>query len=311
MPAGSLILPAGVRPGRSAGQLRLQDSATTSEIELHPGAVQVIDLPPGRVGLAEIEFRDAVLMPSGPASSRWKSAAGWAASWWISATSRCASPTGRTRGGRPSRPGSVGCGRRWTNERVRTVRRHRGRARAGAHRRPADPRLLADDPLPARARRLGARRPRRCHRARHGDRGAHARTRARRGRPDNQRRRPQVEQGRRGACYHCRRVARPPVGGCRGRTRRDAIGGPPGHGRPDGQARGSERGAPTPPGSRQMVGRRRRPPRQAGRRQGEPSPGRHAALRGERALVRGSRGAPRDRGVTGGRRRPRPATASR
>ena len=63
MPAGSLILPAGVRPGRSAGQLRLQDSATTSEIELHPGAVQVIDLPPGRTGRAEIEFRDEVQMP--------------------------------------------------------------------------------------------------------------------------------------------------------------------------------------------------------------------------------------------------------
>ena len=63
MPAGSLILPAGVKPGRSAGQLRLLDSATTSEIELHPGAVQVIDLPPGRTGRADIEFRDAVQMP--------------------------------------------------------------------------------------------------------------------------------------------------------------------------------------------------------------------------------------------------------
>ena len=52
-----------MRVASSAGQLRLRDSATTSEIELHPGAVQVIDLPPGRVGLAEIEFRDAVLMP--------------------------------------------------------------------------------------------------------------------------------------------------------------------------------------------------------------------------------------------------------
>ena len=63
MPAGSLILPAGVRPGRSAGQLRLRESASTSEIELHPGAIQVIDLPPGRTGRADIEFRDAVRMP--------------------------------------------------------------------------------------------------------------------------------------------------------------------------------------------------------------------------------------------------------
>lgn len=63
MPVGSLVLPAGIRPGRSAGQLRLTESASTSEIELHPGAVQVIDLPPGRTGRADLEFRDAVRMP--------------------------------------------------------------------------------------------------------------------------------------------------------------------------------------------------------------------------------------------------------
>lgn len=63
MPLGSLILPAGVRPGRSAGHLRLKDPTSTSEIELHPGAVQVIDLPPGRTGRADLEFRDAVRLP--------------------------------------------------------------------------------------------------------------------------------------------------------------------------------------------------------------------------------------------------------
>jgi hypothetical protein len=63
MPLGSLILPAGVRPGRSAGRLRLKDASSTSEIELHPGAVQVIDLPPGRNGRADLEFRDAVRLP--------------------------------------------------------------------------------------------------------------------------------------------------------------------------------------------------------------------------------------------------------
>jgi hypothetical protein len=64
MPLGSLILPAGVRPGRSAGHIRLKDPISTSEIELHPGAVQVIDLPPGRAGRADIDFRDAVRMPT-------------------------------------------------------------------------------------------------------------------------------------------------------------------------------------------------------------------------------------------------------
>ncbi len=60
MPLGSLILPSGIRPGRVAGRLRLKDSASVSEIELHPGTVQVIDLPPGRTGRAELDFRDAV-----------------------------------------------------------------------------------------------------------------------------------------------------------------------------------------------------------------------------------------------------------
>jgi hypothetical protein len=32
-------------------------------MELHPGSVQVIDLPPGRTGRADLDFRDAVRMP--------------------------------------------------------------------------------------------------------------------------------------------------------------------------------------------------------------------------------------------------------
>jgi hypothetical protein len=60
MPLGSLILPAGVRQGRSAGHLRLKGAASVQEIELHPGVVQVVDLPPGRAARADIEFRDAV-----------------------------------------------------------------------------------------------------------------------------------------------------------------------------------------------------------------------------------------------------------
>jgi hypothetical protein len=60
MPLGSLIMPAGIKPGRSAGQLRLKGSASASEIELHPGSVQVVDLPPGSAARADLEFRDAV-----------------------------------------------------------------------------------------------------------------------------------------------------------------------------------------------------------------------------------------------------------
>jgi hypothetical protein len=60
MPLGCLVLPAGVKSGRTAGQLRLQGIDTISEIELHPGAIQVVDLPPGRTAKAEFEFRDSV-----------------------------------------------------------------------------------------------------------------------------------------------------------------------------------------------------------------------------------------------------------
>jgi hypothetical protein len=60
IPLGALILPAGIKPGRNAGYLRLKNAGSVSEIELHPGAVQVVDLPPGIGARADLEFRDAV-----------------------------------------------------------------------------------------------------------------------------------------------------------------------------------------------------------------------------------------------------------
>ena len=60
LPLGCLILPAGVKPGRAAGRLRLKGAGSVSEIELQAGAVQVVDLPPGRAAKADIDFRDAV-----------------------------------------------------------------------------------------------------------------------------------------------------------------------------------------------------------------------------------------------------------
>jgi hypothetical protein len=60
MPLGSLVIPAGIRPGRSAGFLRLKGLPTSTEIELHPGSVQVVDLPPGRAARADFDFRDPV-----------------------------------------------------------------------------------------------------------------------------------------------------------------------------------------------------------------------------------------------------------
>jgi hypothetical protein len=60
IPLGALILPAGIKQGRNAGYLRLKNAGSVSEIELHPGAVQVVDLPPGIGARADLEFRDAV-----------------------------------------------------------------------------------------------------------------------------------------------------------------------------------------------------------------------------------------------------------
>lgn len=60
IPLGCLVLPAGVKSGRTAGKLRLQGTDPISEIELHPGAIQVIDLSPGRTARADFEFRDTV-----------------------------------------------------------------------------------------------------------------------------------------------------------------------------------------------------------------------------------------------------------
>jgi hypothetical protein len=60
LPLGSLVVPAGVRPGKSAGHLKLKGTTYVSEIELHPGAIQVVDLPGARSATAELEFRDAV-----------------------------------------------------------------------------------------------------------------------------------------------------------------------------------------------------------------------------------------------------------
>ena len=62
LPMATLVVPAGIKPGKSAGELKLKGSGYVSEIELHPGAIQVVDLPSGRSATAELNFRDAVTL---------------------------------------------------------------------------------------------------------------------------------------------------------------------------------------------------------------------------------------------------------
>jgi len=59
-PLGSVITPAGLRPGRSVGALHLHGQAGTRDLELRPGGLSVVDLPAGAAATAELLFHDTV-----------------------------------------------------------------------------------------------------------------------------------------------------------------------------------------------------------------------------------------------------------
>lgn len=59
-PLGSVVTPAGLRPGRSVGALHLHDANGTRALELRPGGLSRVDLPPGAVATAELQFNDNV-----------------------------------------------------------------------------------------------------------------------------------------------------------------------------------------------------------------------------------------------------------
>jgi hypothetical protein len=61
-PLGSVISPQGLRAGRSAGHLTIRAGAGQSELELVPGALQLVDLPPGQVATAEFAFAEPVVL---------------------------------------------------------------------------------------------------------------------------------------------------------------------------------------------------------------------------------------------------------
>jgi hypothetical protein len=62
LPLGSVIMPTGMRQGRSAGKLTLRprDSKPEVELDLQPGALESIDLGPGQTATAEMEFRENI-----------------------------------------------------------------------------------------------------------------------------------------------------------------------------------------------------------------------------------------------------------
>ena len=77
-PLGSVVTPAGLRAGR-VGRAASSSTRRTapSELDLVPGGLELVDLPPGETAVAEFRFRDRV-------RARWRAAA----------TSRSMSPAG-------------------------------------------------------------------------------------------------------------------------------------------------------------------------------------------------------------------------
>lgn len=59
-PLGSVVIPGGIRAGGSAGRLTVHAGTGSTDTDLVPGGLEVVDLPPGETATAEFHFRDAV-----------------------------------------------------------------------------------------------------------------------------------------------------------------------------------------------------------------------------------------------------------
>jgi hypothetical protein len=59
-PLGSVVTPAGLRAGKSIGSVLVHAPDGTNELELMPGGLELVDLPPGSTAVAEFKFRDRV-----------------------------------------------------------------------------------------------------------------------------------------------------------------------------------------------------------------------------------------------------------
>jgi hypothetical protein len=59
-PLGTVVTPAGLRAGRSAGSVVVHAASGSNELDLSPGGLELVDLPPGSTAVAEFRFRDRV-----------------------------------------------------------------------------------------------------------------------------------------------------------------------------------------------------------------------------------------------------------
>jgi hypothetical protein len=53
-------MPAGLRAGRMAGHCSVKGEGGPAELDLVPGGLELVDLPPGERAVVELRFRDAV-----------------------------------------------------------------------------------------------------------------------------------------------------------------------------------------------------------------------------------------------------------
>ena len=60
VPLGSVVMPQGLRAARSGGRLVVHGVTGSTELDLVPGGLELVDLPPGESAVAEFEFRHTV-----------------------------------------------------------------------------------------------------------------------------------------------------------------------------------------------------------------------------------------------------------
>ena len=62
VPLGTVVMPAGLRSGRSLGRIAVKGASGATELELVPGGLELVDLPPGERAVVELQFRDPVTL---------------------------------------------------------------------------------------------------------------------------------------------------------------------------------------------------------------------------------------------------------
>jgi hypothetical protein len=60
VPLGSVVMPQGLRAARSGGRLVVHGVTGSTELDLVPGGLELVDLPPGESAVAEFQFRHSV-----------------------------------------------------------------------------------------------------------------------------------------------------------------------------------------------------------------------------------------------------------